>query len=80
MSEEVRSVTVNLPLAVYSKAERVGADEGKSIDGLVREALEKYFRDREFEALLKYGERTATQEGIRPDDVERLIDEYRSER
>ena len=35
--------------------------------------------DREWRRLLDYGERRARERGIDPEDVERLIDEYRAE-
>ena len=35
--------------------------------------------DREWRELLRYGERRARELGIRPEDVERLIAEYRAE-
>ena len=35
--------------------------------------------DREWEELLRYGERRARELGIRPADVARLVEEYRAE-
>ena len=35
--------------------------------------------DSEWRRLFAYGERRAREQGISPDDVERLIDEYRAE-
>ena len=35
--------------------------------------------DREWEGLLRYGERRARELGIRPEDVARLVEEYRAE-
>lgn len=35
--------------------------------------------DRDWEELLRYGERRARQLGIRPADVSRLVKEYRAE-
>lgn len=35
--------------------------------------------DREWEGLLRYGERRARELGIRPEDVSRLVAEYRAE-
>ena len=35
--------------------------------------------DSEWRRLLDYGERRAREQGISPDDVERLVDEYRAE-
>ena len=35
--------------------------------------------DSEWRRILAYGERRAREQGIGPDDVERLIDEYRAE-
>ena len=35
--------------------------------------------DREWRRLLDYGERRARERGVDPEDVERLVDEYRAE-
>ena len=53
--------------------------EGRSRSELVRDALRRYIDDAEWRRLLDYGERRSRELGIGPEDVERLVDEYRTE-
>ena len=45
----------------------------------MRDALRRYIDDAEWRRLLDYGEQRARALGIGPEDVERLVDEYRAE-
>ena len=45
----------------------------------MREAVVRYMQEREWSRLLRYGEDNARQKGIGPEDVPRLVEEYRAE-
>jgi metal-responsive CopG/Arc/MetJ family transcriptional regulator len=62
-----------------AEVEEVRIEEGRTMSDLVREALRRYMEEREWRTLLKYGEEQVKRRGISPEDVERLVHEYRSE-
>jgi len=51
----------------------------KPIKELLREAVERYLRDRSWQRLLAYGQERARSLGLSDTDVPRLIEEYRQE-
>lgn len=79
MSEEPRSVTVQLPPELVEELERFSRKSNRSIEEVVNEAVSRYVRDDDWSELLDYGTRQSARQGLTPEDVERLIDEYRSE-
>jgi CopG family transcriptional regulator / antitoxin EndoAI len=54
-------------------------EEGRTKSELLREALRQFMQDRQWKKALRRNEMRAKELGITPDDVERLVDEYRSE-
>ena len=63
-------------------AERVDEtirQQGQSRSEFLREAVFRYMEECEWRQLLKYGERRAREQGISPEDVAPLVEEYRSE-
>jgi CopG family transcriptional regulator/antitoxin EndoAI len=63
-----------------AKVEEVMREEGRTKSELLREALRRYMLAREWRSLGRYGHQKAEELGITPDDVERLIDESRTEK
>jgi len=53
--------------------------EGKTPSEFLREALRLYIRRKKWEMVREYGARRASELGIREEDIEKLIDDYRSE-
>ncbi|MBM3926775.1 MAG: hypothetical protein FJ320_12535 [SAR202 cluster bacterium] len=49
-------------------------------DETQQEVLRGRADEKEWESIFRYGERKARELGIKPEDVERLIDEYREEK
>ena len=45
---------------------------------LIREALRTYMQEREWNRLVRYGQRRAREQGITPEEVERLVNEHRA--
>lgn len=53
--------------------------DDRTRSAFIREALARYIEDREWREVLEYGEQRAREAGIEPEDVSRLIAEYRAE-
>lgn len=79
MVRTTTTVTFSLPPELAERVDRLVEDEGRTRSEVVREALRRYIDDCEWQGLLDYGERRARELGIGPEDVERLVDEYRAE-
>lgn len=79
MAQEPRSVTVQLPPDLLDELKRLSIESNRSIEEVVNEAVSRYIHDDDWKKLLNYGESKSTRQGLMPDDVEQLIDEYRSE-
>ena len=69
--------TISLPPEIVKQIEKIIKEEGMTKSELFREALREYIRKRRWEKIREYGARKAAEVGIKEEDVERLIDEYR---
>ncbi|MBE0478767.1 ribbon-helix-helix protein, CopG family [Candidatus Aerophobetes bacterium] len=72
--------TLSLPPEMVEQIEKLAKEENMTKSELFREALREYLRGKRWEKIREYGARKAAKLGIKEDDVERLIDEYRSEK
>ncbi|MYA19020.1 MAG: ribbon-helix-helix protein, CopG family [Chloroflexi bacterium] len=79
MARTTTTLTFSLPPEMAERVDQLVEQEGRSRSELLREALRRYIDDCEWQRLLEYGERRARALGIGPEDVERLVDEYRAE-
>ena len=79
MPRTTKTITISLPPEMAAQVEEIMKEEGRTKSELLREALRRYMLAREWRGLARYGQRRAEELGITPDDVERLIDESRSE-
>jgi prevent-host-death family protein len=61
------------------EAEKVAKEENRTRSQLIREALRRYVAERELRRLQRYGMEKAKELGLKEEDVQRLIDEYRAE-
>ena len=61
------------------EAEKIAKEENRSRSELIREALRRYIAERELRRLQRYGMKKAKELGLKEEDVQRLIDEYRAE-
>lgn len=68
-----------MPSSLLAEVQAAANEEHRSRDEVVREAIERYLRDRRWQRLLAYGERQAQSLGLTDVDVPRLIEEYRQE-
>ena len=72
-------ITFSLPPRMAEQVRQLMEDEGRTMSELIREALRQYMENKEQRSILRYGHRRAREMGISPEDVERLVDDYRSE-
>jgi len=72
--------TLSLPPEMVKQIEKLAKEEGMTKSELFREATRQYIKRKRWEKIREYGARKAAELGIKEEDVERLIDEYRSEK
>ena len=77
--ETARTITVSLPLEMAERLDNVARRQSWSVSEFLREAVSRYIEECEWRQLLQYGDEKAREQGIEPEDVARLIDEYRTE-
>lgn len=68
-----------MPSSLLAEVQAAANEEHRSRDEVVREAIERYLRNRRWQRLLAYGEQKARSLGLTDADVPRLIEEYRQE-
>ena len=78
MARTTTTVTFSLPPEMATQVDQLVEQEGRTRSELVREALRRYIDDSKWRRLLENGEQRARERGIGPEDVERLVDEYRA--
>ena len=64
---------------MLEQVNRIAKEESRSRSELLREAVRRYIAEKELTRLNRYGQTKAREEGIEPEDVGRLIREYRRE-
>ena len=79
MPRSTKTITFSLPPEMADRVDEVLKQQGRSRSDLLREAVQRYIEDCEWEELFQYGERRARELGIGPEDVTRLVAEYRAE-
>lgn len=79
MPRTTRTITFSLPPGMADAVDEITREEGRTRSELLREALRRYIEDREWRQVFRYGERRSRELGIDPGDVERLVEEYRTE-
>ena len=79
MPRTTRTITFSLPPDMADRVDEVMKLEGRTRSELLREALIRYIEECEWRQLLQYGEQQAREQGIGPEDVGPLVEEYRSE-
>ena len=79
MPRTTTTITFSLPREMADWVEEVVKREGCSRSELLREALYRYKEENEWQQLLRYGEQRSRELKITPEDVSRLVDEYRAD-
>lgn len=71
--------SVRMPSSLIAEIQAAATEEHRSREEVVREAIERYLRNRRWQRILAYGEQQARSLGLTDADVPRLIEEYRQE-
>lgn len=79
MPRTTKTITFSLPREMADWVEEVVKREGCSRSALLREALYRYREENEWQQLLRYGEQRTHGQQISPEDVSRLVEEYRAD-
>ena len=79
MGRITKTITFSLPPDMADTVEEIMRQEGRTKSELLREALRRYIEEREWRQLLRYGEQRAREQGIGPQEVERLVEDNRAE-
>jgi CopG family transcriptional regulator / antitoxin EndoAI len=72
-------ITISLLPDLLEEAEKIAKEENRSRSELFREAIRRYIEDKKWERIYRYGKMKAKEQGLTEADVQRLVDEYRSE-
>lgn len=75
-----KTLSITIPPEMLSRAEALAKKENRTMSELVREALRQYEHQRWWEETNAYGRARAEAMGIREEDVDRIIHEYRQEK
>lgn len=79
MPRTTKTITVSLQPEMSDRVDDATRRQGQSRSEFVREALDRYLVECEWGELVQYGEQQAREQGIGPEDVARLVEEYRVE-
>ena len=79
MPRSTKTITFSLPPDMADRVDQVMKQQGRSRSELLRDALVRYIEECEWRDLLEYGERAAREQGLSPEDVGPLVEEYRTE-
>ena len=79
MTRNTKSLTVTLPLDMVQQVEEAAEQAGVSRSAFLQQAVERAVRNHRWQEIKKYGREQAQRMGIKPEDVQRLIEEYRAE-
>ena len=79
MPRTTTTITFSLSPEMADRVDEVMKQEGRSRSELLREALLRYIEECEWRQLLRYGEQRSREQGIEPDEVAALVEEYRAE-
>lgn len=75
MAQDIKIVSVSIPLKLVKELDRVCDLEHRNRSELYREALRQYLKMRRWQTLREYGAAKAVAAGGRAVDVEKLIAE-----
>jgi metal-responsive CopG/Arc/MetJ family transcriptional regulator len=72
-------ITISLYPELLAEAERLAKEEQRTRSEFFREAIRRYIEEKKWERLYRLGRLKAQEQGLTEEDVERLVEEYRSE-
>ena len=78
----VKNISITMPSAMAKETEKAAQEERRTMSEFFREAVRRYLDElrwrREWTKLREYGTKRAKAMGVKPKDVNRLIQEYRA--
>jgi predicted transcriptional regulator len=63
-----------------AEIEKIARDQNRSVGEVLADAVERYVKDKQWEAVKRYGRAKSGERGLTDADVPRLVSEVRSER
>ena len=79
MPRTTKTITFSLPPDMAERVDQAMKQQGRSRSEFLREAVLRYIEECEWRQMLRYGEERAREKGLSPEDVARLVEEYRTE-
>ena len=79
MPRTTKTITFSLPPEMAERLDEAMQRQGRSRSEFLREAVLRYIEECEWRQLLRYGDERARAQGIGPEDVSGLVEEYRAE-
>ena len=71
--------TISMPPALYQEARKLAEKEGRTTSEVFRESLRQYLWFNRWERIRKYGHARASSLGIKPEDIDDIVHEFRKE-
>lgn len=70
----------SLPEGLMAEIVKIAREQDRSVGEVLAEAVDRYVKDQQWEAVKRYGRAKASERGLTEADVPRLISECRNER
>ncbi len=79
MPRTTKTITFSLPPEMAERLDEAMEQQGRSRSEFLRDAVVRYIEECEWRQLLRYGDERSRAQGIGPEDVAGLVEEYRAE-
>ena len=79
MGKTTKTISFSLLPDIVDRLDEAAGKEGRPRSEILRDAVVRYLEYSDLEELFRYGEQQAKRMGIKPEDVNRLVEEYRTE-
>jgi len=79
MKPRAEDNTITIPPALVTEIRAAPKEEKRPVEEMLREAIERYLRNRRWQRIFAYGEERARALGLNEEDFPRLIAESRQE-
>jgi hypothetical protein len=79
MKARAHNNTIAIPPELFEEFKAAADEEKRPAEELLREAIERYLRNRRWQRIFAYGEERARALGLTEEDIPRLVGESRQE-
>ena len=79
MKSTAQDTTIAVPPALLAEIKAAANEDKRSAEDVLREAIERYLRNRRWQRIFAYGEERARALGLSEEDIPCLIAESRQE-